>query len=371
MEVELDNGEEIDFDTRLASLQSFKSDPSPPSFLWDTDDLQYLDKVMCHCQVRLTDMDPKNGLFEGMLKMHWALRTLNTQDRTEARIRVPGIRLPDLFSSVCESRLWRAAEGDTEKTFAWKGTSVISFSGSKVFDVHDFPFDRQIVTLQLFEFVWRDKRNTDVFHEAMKVVSFTMETVSMMPEWDTYPAVILPCDVLHPNSPAGPTFGTRFVVKLRIERKANYYIRHIFLVSLLIFMASILPLALEPGTGHIGDRLYIHTGGLLTLVAFKNAVAKEIPNVPYPTLVSVFVNTQLWTIVAVAIEAVIVYLAVDVYHEHRAILDWFEDFCLIVLLISWGSWFVYIAFRKERTSWEDVLRAKDLADDESPDGFRA
>lgn len=369
IEYQLESSEQkvIDFNATLANLQVFQSYPRPPPYLWDTDDVQYLDKVMCHCRVRLTYVDPKNGSFEGRMKVHWAIRTLNTKDRTEARIRVPGIRLPDLFSTVEESRIWRDMQGDTDKTFAWRGTSVLAFSGNKVFDVHDFPFDRQVVTLQLFEFVWRNSKNTDVYHEAMKVVSFSMETVSMMPEWDTYPAVLMPCNVLHPGS--GPTYSTSFVVRLRIERKATYYIMHIFLVSLLICIASALPLAFEPGKAHIGDRLYIHVSGLLSLVAFRNAVASELPSVPYATFISTFMNAQLWTIVAVSIESVFSYLAVDVYHVHKTTLDGFEDVLLVVLLCWWIGFFLYIVYSKEREPWETVMSRKDPTEHESPFSF--
>lgn len=356
MECEPDN---IDFFDKLIGQQAYVSDPPPPPNLWDTDDVQYLDKVMCHCWVRLTHIDPKNGSYEGRMKCHWAIRTLNTKDRTEPRIRVPGIRLPRLVCHVEESRIWRHFEGDSDKTVAWQGTSVFSFSGFEIFEVHDFPFDRQIINLHLFEFVWRDDKDTDVYHEAMKVVSFTMETLSMLPEWDTYPAVIEPCDILHPGS--GPTFGTRFIVKLRLQRKERYYVTHIFLVSLLILVASILPLAFEPGEGHIGDRLSIHSGGLLTLVAFKYGVSADLPSVPYATFISTFLTAQILTLVAVSGESIFAYKMVDVYIS-KAALDLFEDSLLVALLLMWLLYFGHIAFSKKRKSWEEVLGSQDSDD---------
>lgn len=355
---ESDKGEQQDFDSdeKLMKLQGYESDPAPPSNLWDTDDVQYLDKVMCRCWVRLTHIDPKNGSYEGRMKCHWAVRTLNTNDRTEPRIRVPGIRLPRLVCHVEESRIWRQFEEDSARTVAWQGTSVFSFHGFEIFEVHDFPFDRQIVNLHLFEFVWRDDKDTDVYYEAMKLVSFKMETQSMLPEWDTYPAIINPCGTHHAGS--GPTFGTRFVVQLRLERKERYYVTHIFLVSLLILIASILPLAFEPGEGHIGDRLAIHSGGLLTLVAFKYGVSADLPSVPYATFISTFLTAQILTLVAVSGESIFSYKMVDVYISKEA-LDYFEDFLLIALLLLWLAYFGHVAIYKKRKSWAQVMGDQD------------
>jgi hypothetical protein len=337
-------------------VQTYRSEPPPPEDLWDTDDVQYLDKVKCHAWVRLTHVDPKNGSYEGRMKCHWSLRTLNTKDRTEPRIRVPGIRLPRLVCSVEESRIWRHFDADSEKTIAWQGTSVISFTGYEIFEVHDFPFDRQIITLDLFEFVWRTDKDSDIYHEAMKIVTFTMETISMLPEWDTFPAILEPCDILQPGS--GPTFGTKFIVKLRLQRKERYYVTHIFLVSLLILVASLLPLSFEPGDAHIGDRLSIHSGGLLTLVAFKYGVSHDLPSVPYSTFISTFLTAQIFTLVFVCAEGIFAYKVVGLFIEKMS-MNTFEDFLLATLLVTWLGYFLHLAFNKKRVSWEKVLASQD------------
>lgn len=345
--------------------QTWVSDPPPPADLWDTDDVQYLDKVKCHTWVRITHVDPKTGSYEGRMKIHWSLRMLNTQDHTEPRLRVPGIRLPRLVCSVEESRIWRHFDADSEHSIAWQGTSVISFTGFEIFEVHDFPFDRQIITLDLFEFVWREDKNSDVYHEAMKIVSFTMETISMLPEWDTYPAILEPCDVMRPGS--GPTYGTKFVVKLRLQRKEKYYVTHIFLVSLLILVASLLPLSFEPGEVHVGDRLGIHSGGLLTLVAFKYGVSHDLPSVPYATFISTFLTAQIFTLVFVCAEGVFAYKVVDLFIEKDA-MNTFENTLLITLLLIWGFYFLHLAFNKGRASWEEVMQDQDEVSTEIPAG---
>lgn len=341
------------FDDKILRLQSFVSDPPPPKQLWDTDDTQYLEKVTCRCRVRLTHIDPKNGAFEGRLRCKWYFRTLKMKDRTEPRMRVPGIRIPTLVTNVEESRIWRHFEADSAKTIAWQGTSSIRFSGFELFQVKDFPFDRQVIDLHLFEFVWRVDKDADTYHEDMRIVSLDMSTSSMLPEWDTYPTVMEPCEILHAGS--GPTYAARFLVTVRLQRKSSYYITHIFMVSLLITVAAILPLAIEPGDTHIGDRVLLHSSGLLTLVAFKYVASKELPSVPYPTFIDNFMDYQVWTLAAVSGEAIFSYRTVGTYLE-KSFVEALEILLLIALLCVWSLYFGYVVYGKERQTWGEVMR---------------
>merc|ERR1719174_2665740 len=124
------------------------------------------------------------------MKIHWQFRTLNDKDRTTPRTRVPGIRTPRLTTTVEESRVWRHFDGDTDKCIAWAGVTVCSFLGNEIFEVNDFPFDRQVLEVDLLECVWKEVKETDVYYEAMKIVSFTVVTLSTLPEWDTFTAVL-------------------------------------------------------------------------------------------------------------------------------------------------------------------------------------
>lgn len=350
-------------DPHLLPQQSFWSKPPPPSGLWDTDDVQYLDKVRCHAWIRMTHIDPKNGRYEGRMKIHWAFRTLNSKERTEPRTRVPGLRLPRLVCAVEESRIWRHFDGDSERTVSWQGTTVLSFAGFEVFEVHEFPFDRQVINLDLFEFVWRSDKDSDQYFEAMKVVSFTTETISMLPEWDTFPAIIAVTNSKKPGS--GPSYATRFTVKLRLQRKEKYYVTQIFMVTYLILSASLLPLALAPGETFVGDRLSLHSSGLLTLVAFKYSVSNELPTVPYTTCTSSWLTAQISTLVGCCTETVLGYKLTAVIDQD--ILNVIEDILLYCLLLVWMVYFLYIALLKDRVPWEEILNSqqdnKELKDD--------
>lgn len=339
--------------------KAFEAAPDIPTDLWDTEDERFLDKVKVDGDIRLRKIDPKNGSFEGRLKLHWMLRTTQQHLRTEPRVRVPGIRWSRLSSTVEESRVWRDISKDSDATTFWQGTTSIEFSGYELFEVQDFPFDRQIINLDLFEFVWRKDMDSMEFEESMQVVQLSIQTVSMLPDWDTYPALIRPLELRHAGG--GPASCSRFSAKLRIQRKPSYYVVHIFLLSYLIFAASLLPLGMEPGDTHIADRLALHSGGLLTLVSFRYSVADELPCVPYSTFTHSFLNLQVITLALVAVESLGSYkLVVKDWHSGARLLrphavNIMEDILLVVLLVGWGGVVIYVSCFKRMQAWYAVL----------------
>uniref|UniRef100_A0A7S0FVM7 Neurotransmitter-gated ion-channel ligand-binding domain-containing protein n=1 Tax=Pyrodinium bahamense TaxID=73915 RepID=A0A7S0FVM7_9DINO len=336
----------------LAGVQQYLSSPPPPETLWDTDDLQYLDKVSCFVWLRLTSLDPKNGAFEGRMKVEWALRTLNSKERTEPRIRVPGIRNPLLLTTIEESRVWRVDELGSNKTHFWQGISIMTVSGYELFEVQDFPFDRQLVHLDLFDFVWKPEKDSADYDLAMKVVSFKVRTTSMLPDWDTFPAVITPLNSMQEGT--GPSNTSRFTVTLRLQRKHKYFIVQVFLTTYLITSAFLLPIILPPSS--VSDRLSLHGAGLLTLVAFKYGVSEKLPTVPYTTFTDRYLTLQVIMLVTLALEAVVSFKLTDWGAISEDVMKIFELVLLFVVLIAWTSVFVFSAFFMKRTSWQAVLK---------------
>lgn len=332
---------------------SFVSVPAPPDDLWDTDDVQFLDKVSCQVWIRLTHVNPKNGRFDGRMKFHWSLRVLNFEQRTEPLKRVPGIRMPGLFCEVEESRVWRRVDLDVGNNIAWQGITVLSFHGYEIFEVNDFPYDRQVIDLNLLEFVWRENKSSDSFYEGMKIVSFTSNTISMLPEWHCFPAIIDPIHVTQLGT--GPTYATRFLVKLRLERKETYYIYHVCMVTYFITSAALLPLALAPNKQFQADRMAVQVSGLLTLISFKYSIAENLPTVPYRTFLTTFMQAQIITVVLVSMEGIAAYKITRNDASHEQWLGILEDYMMYVLLTVWLVYFLYAAFGKGRRDWTDVI----------------
>lgn len=326
---------------------TFRSSPEPPEDMWDTDELKYLDKVKCLAYFRLTSIDLKNGRFEGFLRCKWTLRTLTLRERTEPRVRVPGIRMPRLIVKAEESRLWRelSTEKPESKSMCWHGTSMFSFVGYEIFEVQSFPFDRQIINLDLLEFVWRTDKDAATHDETMKIAYLTVTTASMMPEWASYRAIVQPLRAEKTARESGrpddgPDHCSRFNVKIRLERKPQYYISQIFVMSYMILVASLLPLGMAPGPEHVGDRLSLHSGGLLTLVAFRFGIASDLPVVPYETFTSIWLNQQIQCLVIVMIEGLISYMVVAFSPRSsttpKRVFNILEDFMLVGLIAGWG-----------------------------------
>eukprot|EP00416_Gambierdiscus_australes_P027304 CAMPEP_0171068360 /NCGR_PEP_ID=MMETSP0766_2-20121228/8518_1 /TAXON_ID=439317 /ORGANISM="Gambierdiscus australes, Strain CAWD 149" /LENGTH=390 /DNA_ID=CAMNT_0011524665 /DNA_START=10 /DNA_END=1182 /DNA_ORIENTATION=+ len=343
------------------------SNPPPPQNLWDRADAAYVDLVRCRAWVWVTSVDPKNGTFSCRMKCQWLVRLVNHKERTDPRIRVPGIRMPRMMVVVDESRLWRDTMQDSAATVCWQGMSVFEMSGYEKFEVMDFPFDRQIINLDLFHFVWRRNKDDDAFEESMKVVDFEMVTTCVLPEFTTYKAVITPQKVMEPEH--GPQHCSRFEVVLRVERRQKYYVLQIFTVSYIITMVSTLAMSLKPEQGEIANKLGIICSGLLTLMSFKYSVADSLPKVPYVTFTDSYLQLQLVTLVSVAVESVLSYKLCDKYGFSLNLLDTMEDILLAVVFCCWTGLYVYAAILKarRRKSWQSILNRAEEEDDEPED----
>jgi len=349
----------------------WKSTPEPPQGLWDIDDAEVLEKVRCNAKIRIIKVDPKEGTYSLRMKCHWTFRTLNSGDRTETHLRVPGIRMPGLVVVVEESRIWRDLKKTTDKTVYWSGTSLFHISGYEIFEMTDFPFDRQLINLELLEFVWRSSKDTDTFDFSMKLVNFKLFTTSMLPNWQPFPSVIYAENETYPSDTSSgvrPTFASRFQVQLKIQRNANFHIYQTFLVTCLITAIACFPLALPPTQDFVAKRLAAYALGILTLVSYKYGIADQLPKVPYPTYADMFMLAQIVTVTAMAIECLIAYRLVN-WGVEETIVDIIEAVFLVFLLAYWLFRLLYAGMykSKHRKEWGLVLQDQDVVGQASED----
>mmetsp|Transcript_92430 Transcript_92430/g.257486 ORF Transcript_92430/g.257486 Transcript_92430/m.257486 type:complete len:377 (-) Transcript_92430:140-1270(-) len=342
---------------KIQDQSIYRSNLAPPDHLWDTDDTQFLEKVKCHAIIRLTDINPKNGSFTARMKCSWRFRTLNSRDRTEVQLRVPGIRMPGLIVTVEESRIWRDLKESSDKTIYWRGTSLFSITGFEIFEVHQFPFDRQVINFELLDFVWRPHKDASTYDFSMRIVEFEVETVSLMPQWSTYSAILTPESETRLSR--GPSNTSRFKVCLRAERKHWFYVIQVFLVTYLITSVSCFPLSMPPNENHIGDRLGLYGSGVLVLIAFKFAIADNLPSVPYSTFMDKYLLWQIVTIIALSVETLIAYRIVREDQNVESIVDLIENVMLGILLIVWLVYFLRATFFKKRQEWKYVVEHQD------------
>jgi len=147
---------------------------------------------------------------------------------------------------------------------------------------------------------------------------------------------------------APPQYASRFTVKLRVQRETWFYIIQVFGLTILITIASMLPLCIPPTDGFIGDRLSLYAGGVLTLTSFKYSIADHLPSVPYSTKFDKVLLVEFVCLCACAAESLIAYRVVSADGaEDETDFDHFwdrgEDVCFIVLAILWSLGWLALA----------------------------
>jgi len=340
--------------------QHLKKKSKAPGFhgMWDIKDPAFLDKVACDCLIKVTTVDPKNSRFELRMKCKWTFRTDHQNERTETKLRRPGLRLPGLIVTVDESRIWKdLSDKDSSNTVLWRGISRFTISGFERFEMHDFPFDRQIVNLDTFDFVWNSNTVEGDFDFSMNLCSFHVKCVSLLPEWDPYSPIV---NAIREHNPANesdykvraveqaPPYANRFTVKLRLERANWYYVAQVFGLTVMITVASFLGI-LIPLEENLPDRLSLFAGGILTLTSFKYSVGDQLPSVPYSTNFDWCILFQFLTLIFCALETLLAFrLIQDGYIETedgKQKLKEAETYFFFALLIVWMIYWLWIAGR--------------------------
>jgi len=157
-------------------------------------------------------------------------------------------------------------------------------------------------------------------------------------------------------------------VKLRVEHKHGFYVWQVFFPALLMTLTSVCPLAMPPQEDDMGDRLSVYGGGLLTLVAFKYAIAEHLPSVPYATFTDTYLRWQLVTVSFAAFESVlsfnVVLGGVEVAEEDAPMYYWnldnTENTIFYGLCLIWCVYFLYayLYMPSAKLDWRDVWAQK-------------
>jgi len=319
-----------------------------PKELWDTEDTGWLNKVHCHAEFRLTYMDQNLGTFNGTVRFTFLVRTPKGEEAL-----VPDVRMPALSTTMLEkNRSFKQAETKNRHSTLWKGLCSYSFSGFEIFEVRDFPYDRQLLNMGLLHFVWRRNDEHDDFH-GMEMVSVSVKTASLMPEWHVFRACLeaknSKCEL------GGLTKASRFELRLRLQRQPTYYILNIFTVTVGITVMSMCGLLVDPEF----LRLSLYAAGLLTLVAFKYSINESLPNVAYLTLVDKVLLAQMFTHILLSGEAA----AASILLAREAVAkDPFMDTEYIGmggLVMLWLAILIYVSCGRGRTDWETIWKTQE------------
>jgi len=307
----------------------------------------------------VTAVDPKESCFELRMKCKWSFRTQHGDEKTETKLRVPGVRLPGLKVEVNESRVWKdlVKSRRSSNTIFWRGISLFTIRGFERFEMQDFPFDRQLMSLDVFEFVWQQEKHSKDYDFSMHIVSFRVECVSMLPAWKAFPCIIQAdpssmqqqAYISECQDQEPPQYASRFRVQLRIERKKWFYIYQLFCLTILITWATLLPLMMPASEDHVGDRLGLYSGGVLTLTAVKYSVGEQLPCVPYMTKFDRIMFYEIFTIVVCAFEALLAFRIVGTKEfelfgmNGEDLTGWIEFLMFIGFLSFWWLMLLHLS----------------------------
>ena len=151
----------------------------------------------------------------------------------------------------------------------------ISVLLSTEFDLRRFPFDRQILNLQVESFAW-DRDHLRFIHD--ETISGFSEGIAI-PEWNIVDVVggVKEVSVMKSDTPFA-----RYILEIEISRKPGFYLWKVFLPLVLIVALSWSVFWMTDE--RFSNRSRISATGVLTIVAYQFAFAKDLPRIGYLTL---------------------------------------------------------------------------------------
>lgn len=156
------------------------------------------------------------------------------------------------------------------------GSANMSARLASNFDLRRFPFDTQRLILEIESYVWDEGQVRIMADEEKTGFAETFE----IPEWTVtdVQANVRTVDVVRADKPF-----SRLTLAIDIKRKSGFYLWKILLPLLIIVMLSWSVFWMVDE--YFGMRVRLAATGVLTVVAYQFAVAKDLPRVGYLTLI--------------------------------------------------------------------------------------
>ena len=174
-----------------------------------------------------------------------------------------------------------------------------SSSFRETFELHDFPFDKQDLTIEMRQ---DDPRTWDVFDLRVHSVMF-YKIALQLPEW----SMCMP--LVKRGSPAHKSTD----VALQVVRRPQYYLRNIVSVVTMLSVMSLFSFAIP--IKEISERINTIITLLLTTVAFKFVIGDSLPRVNYNTKLDKFMFKNMLFLFLVATTSTAGSIAADLSPE--------------------------------------------------------
>ena len=163
-------------------------------------------------------------------------------------------------------------------SYQWIGNSLLY---SK-FDFTAFPFDSQILTLELAN--TRDEVPIDDQSLFSMFVASDFNTISKVPDWDIVSKEVVP---VHFHDEYWGDYRAKYLLELRIERNNFYYVYKILIPIMIILIIAWSSLWITPN--ELQARLTVTIVCLLSLIAYNYTYDKDLPKLDYATLMDYFI----------------------------------------------------------------------------------
>jgi hypothetical protein len=185
---------------------------------------------------------------------------------------------------VNQQRLWSTipdmvhVSPDGEVTYAMR----VWGSFSQSYDLHKFPFDKQVFTIQLVEAVYTIDQV--ILEQHPKHKSGIARRLSL-PDWDilSWNAESRP----YKASPEYEESASGYSLTFQAKRHTGYFIVKVILPLILIVAMSWVVFWIDPQ--ELGAQLNVAVTTMLTLIAYRFAVGRDLPHVSYLTSIDYFI----------------------------------------------------------------------------------
>ena len=165
------------------------------------------------------------------------------------------------------------------------------------FDLREFPFDRQLLEVEIESFIWTDEVLR--FHEETGKIGFS-DTLEM-PEWK----------IRSVESSVGSRKEVRdrapfseFLLRIEVARKPGYYIWKLVLPLVLLVCVSWIVFWLTDWL--VNGRLGMAFRGVLIVVAYQFVISGSLPKVSYLTLMDSFLMFSFFMMVLTILQNTVI-----------------------------------------------------------------
>ena len=259
---------------------------------------------------QITDINEVDGTFmvEGFMDLIWCDPRLafdpeqsGSQEEAfleaNAQARLDEIWWPDprIVNAVGTRNI-----GNEALTVGADGTTEYkeSFSGqlSTRYDLGKFPFDQQVVEIEIESFAWSHEHL--VFHQADDKIGFSDDFE--IPEWDTT-EVRTNLEVVQGIRDRAPF--SKFLMEIEVTRRYGFYIWKLLVPLVLIVGISWAVFWMVSDS--LGTRMQVSFTGILSAIAYQFLMNNDLPKIPEMTFMDSVIAFSFILMVFTIVESII------------------------------------------------------------------